>query len=84
MQFFCIKKQPISVNILSDIVKKYACNPDSLSDLRIVAMVLVAFAGFLRYKELSNLRYSDIVFQGDYMKLYLEQSNKDKYRKCIC
>ena len=83
LQFFCNKKQPISVNMLNDIVNKYACNGHSIGDLRLVAMILVAFAGFLRYQELAALRFSDVVFQPGYMKLFLEQSKTDAYRKGV-
>ena len=83
LAYFCNKKQPFSVDMLSDIVHKFSCDTRSISDLRLVAMVLVAFAGFLRYKELANLRLSDVVFKPTYMKLFLEQSKTDKYRKGV-
>ena len=40
-----------------------ATGPDpSLTDVRLLAMCLVAFAGFLRCDQLIKLRCSDIVF----------------------
>ena len=75
------KKLPVSSNILSEIVKKYSSNSECISDLRLVNMCVVAFTGFLRFDELSRIRYCDLTFKPSHMEIFIETSKTDKYRK---
>ena len=77
---FSNKKDPLTVDMLKQIVYKYAKSDASIMDMRLVAMILVAFAGFLRYQELSALRVCDIVIYQGYMKLFIEHSKTDVNR----
>ena len=44
-------------------------------------MCLISCAGFLRYSDLSNLRNDNLTFYEQYVKLFLEGSKTDVYRK---
>ena len=59
--------------------KYFDCHP-SLYQARTVALCLTAFAGFLRYDELSNLLCLDVKFYPDYFLLFIESSKSDQYR----
>ena len=73
-------KDPISSNTMSKIIEKYAHNDADLMDLRIAAMCILSFTAFLRFDELSNIKYCDILFGSEYMKIFLESSKTDVYR----
>ena len=44
-------------------------------------MCLLAYAVFLRYSELANLKRNHITFHDSYVKLFLEASKTDVYRE---
>ena len=44
-------------------------------------MALLAFAGFLRFDELSCLKLKDIVSHATYFELFTEHSETDQYRE---
>ena len=44
-------------------------------------MALLAFAGFLRFDELSNLKLKDVVSHATYFELFIEGSKTDQYRE---
>ena len=83
LAFYSNKKDPVTVEMISKLVHKYGTYHASLADVRLVAMILLAFAAFLRYQELANLRFSDVVFEPGYIKIFVEQSKTDKYRHGI-
>ena len=66
------KKEPIKPWHLQKLVKLFGGNNSSL---------LVGFAGFFRFSELINIRRNDIIFYGKYLKIFIERSKTDKYRK---
>ena len=55
------KKQPITADILRKVVEKYGSS-NSLNDLRLCCLMLIGYAGFLRYNELANIRFSNLQF----------------------
>lgn len=75
------KKEPITPNILNDLVVKYSSGYANLKDIRLVCMCLLAYAGFLRYSELANLKRNHIYLYDTYVKLFLETSKTDVYRE---
>ena len=79
--YFSNKKQPVSVDILRKIVHKYANAKSDLMNVRLATMCIIAFSGFLRFQEISNLRYCDIVFANEYVKLFIESSKTDVHRQ---
>ena len=44
-------------------------------------MALLAFAGFLRFDELSNLKLKVVVSHATYFELFIESSKTDQYRE---
>ena len=55
-----VRKEPVSIEMLQAMVEAAGPTP-SLSDVRLLAVCLVAFAGFLRCDELICMRYSQKV-----------------------
>ena len=75
-----VKKAPVTPMILEDMVKD-ARKSSSLSDLRLTTACLLAYAGFLRFNELVNIRPCDISIHVDKMVLHLPRSKTDQLRK---
>ena len=73
------RKEPISPEILQAIVQKF--DSDDVKNLRICCMFLLAYAGFLRYDEISRLKLCDIELNLSHVKLFLEQSKTDQFRE---
>ena len=74
------KKEPITPAILEQLVSKFAGKEASLSDVRIVTICLIGFAGFLRFNEIANLKESDVRVFDEHMELFIESSKTDQYR----
>lgn len=74
------KKEPITAEILKQLVNIYGCDNANLYQLRSMLMCLLAYAGFLRFSELVNIRRSDIGFNLDHIALFIETSKTDIYR----
>ena len=73
------KRLPILPEHLHALVDKFAGSDAGLPDIRDVCFCLVAFAGFLRFNELCNIKWSDIVFKDTYFALYIPRSKTDQY-----
>ena len=73
------KKLPICPEHLHSLVHKFAGVDATLPDIRDVCFCLVAFAGFLRFNELCNLRWCDIVFKDTHFSLFIPRSKSDQY-----
>ena len=52
-----------------------------LSDLRLATACLLAFASFLRFNELVNLKPTNIQIQGDTMRIHIEHSKTDQLQQ---
>ena len=75
------KKEPISSSAIVKIVNHYVHEDSSLMDLRVATLCVLGFTGFLRFDELSNLKYCDFLFTSSYVKIFLERSKTDVYRE---
>ena len=75
------KKDPVSVNAISKIVKSFANENSDLMELRISCICVLGFSAFLRFDELSKIKFCDLLFAKNYMKLFIEQSKTDVYRQ---
>lgn len=73
------KKTPMTVEILSEIVKNTVGKP-TLSNIRLATACLLAYAGFLRADELINLRRCDIDIAEDKMVVRIVHSKTDQLR----
>ena len=72
------KKLPFTGEIL---LKFFQSLAGSLVDTRFMAMALLAFAGFLRFDELSNLKLKDVVSHATYFELFIEGSKTAQYHE---
>lgn len=68
------KKLPMTGEIL---LKFFRSLDGSLVDTRFMAMALLAFAGFLRFDELSNLKLKNVVSHATYFELFIVSSKTD-------
>lgn len=75
-----VKKDPISVEILQQLCNSYLSSNDLLV-IRDLAMILLGFAGFLRFDELSSLRCNDICFKHEGLCIRILKSKTDQYRE---
>lgn len=74
------RKEPITVDILRSIVDSLGPTP-KLSEIRLAAAVLLAFAAFLRYDEMAKLRCCDIKFSESAMSVHICSSKTDQFRQ---
>lgn len=74
------KKEPITVDIMKKLYDHYGLSFD-LSDLRIYCMFSLAFAGFLRFNELVNIRFADLIFFDSHVQIFIPKSKKDIFRQ---
>ena len=75
-----IKKEPISVSQLEQLVASKAHSMASLYNIRSIVICLLAFAAFLRFDELAKLVRSDVRVEDDMFKLFIQSSKTDQYR----
>ena len=72
-----VKKCPIQPQHLQCIVLKYG-ETNNLLDIRVCAIALVSYAGFLRYDEVSSIRSCNLRFERTYFKIFIESSKTDQ------
>ena len=74
------RKEPVTSDMLRSLVDSLSHNP-SLSDVRLVASAVLAYAAFLRFDELAKLRCRDVVIENDKMSIHIASSKTDQYRQ---
>ena len=74
------KKAPFSVEMLQAIVQDSRKN-NSLANIRLATVCLLAFAGFLRYDELANIRPCDLQLSSSCVTVKILKSKTDQYRQ---
>ena len=74
------KKEPMTVEMLQAMVKDADKN-ETLTNVRLVTACLLAFAGFLRFDELVNIRCCDLVLDQKMLKIHIPRSKTDQLRK---
>ena len=77
-----VRKAPVMANIhvLKAMVEATGPEPP-LSDVRLLAVGLEAFAGFLHCNELIKLKCSDITFNAEGTVINVQSSETDQYRE---
>ena len=70
------KKEPLSSAHVRQLVKRL--KRGSLIDLRTLAVVVLSYAGFLRYDEVSRIRRDQIYFERTHMKIFIDKSKTDQ------
>ena len=73
------KKDTIDTEMLKALCDMFYGTSDVLH-LRDLTMILLGFAGFLRFSEISHLKCSDVEFKEDYIILKIRKSKTDIYR----
>ena len=76
-----VQKEPVTANILKAMVEATGPEPP-LSDVRLLAVWLVVFAGFLHCNELIKLKCYDITFNAEGIVINVQSSKTDQYREC--
>ena len=76
-----VRKEPVTADMLKVMVEDTGPEPP-LSEVRLLAVCLVAFAGFLHCNELIKLKCSDITFNAEDMVINVQSSKTDQYREC--
>ena len=74
------KKQPITADMLKRIVLVYG-KEDDLQKLRICCMMLLGYAGFLRFNEIANIKASNLKVLPSHVEIVIEKSKTDVYRQ---
>ncbi|XP_077866782.1 integrase/recombinase xerD homolog [Saccoglossus kowalevskii] len=72
-------KEPVYPEILATLVSQK--NLSSLSDLRLLCLCLISYAGFMRIGELLSVKISDISFSDSHMEIKLHKRKNDKFRE---
>ncbi|XP_021365071.1 uncharacterized protein LOC110457925 [Mizuhopecten yessoensis] len=72
------KKEPVTIDNLKSLCDIFGGSGDLLV-IRDLAMILLCFAGFLRFNELINLRCVDVKMFDDYLTLIIRKSKTDQY-----
>ena len=75
-----VKKDPVTPEMLKAIITKYGAS-DNLIDIRLCAMTLLAYAGFLRHDELINIRRCDLQLFDSHVNIFIIKSKTDIYRQ---
>lgn len=76
-----VKKEPITIEILQNLVTRFASENCCLGDLRLVTLFVLAFAGFFRINEVLQLKRSDIHVFDAYCTAHISKSKTDTLRQ---
>ncbi|CAC5384810.1 unnamed protein product [Mytilus coruscus] len=74
------KKEPITHDIIKRVIDKFGLSTN-LADLRICCLVLLSYAGFLKYSELSHLKAPNLRFYDSHVEITIVSSKTDVYRQ---
>ena len=74
------KKERITSDILKTILRKQY-QIDNLQKLRICCLLLLGYAGCLRFNELAQIRASNLKFSNSHLEILIESSKTDIYRQ---
>ena len=74
-------KEPLSLETIQKLCQRFPLESSSLFDIRTLTIIVLGFAGFLRFNEISNLKCSDILIYDTHTAIFVEKSKTDKYRE---
>ena len=75
------KKDPMTSDMIKELVTRYYKQPFNVSHLRFLVICLLGFCGFMRIAELLSIKISDVEFFKDYMTITIEKSKTDQLRE---
>ena len=73
------RKDPVTPEMLIRLCKMFETSNDLLT-VRDLTMILISFAGFLRYDEISSLLCRDITIFENHLAIKISKSKTDQYR----
>jgi hypothetical protein len=78
-----VKKEPITAEILVKLYEHHCADftIKNLLAIRTVAMCLVAYAGFLRFDELSRIKLEHLTFERTHVSICIPSSKTDIFRQ---
>ena len=74
------KKEPVTPEVMLSLFKRFGGALAKLSDLRLLTLCALGYAGFLRFSELVGLRRCDFQFENSFMRIFIQRSKTDVYR----
>jgi len=74
------KKEPFTVDMVKSVIED-AMKDGSLASIRLATMCAMAFAGFLRYSKVCNIRLCDMELNPSYLKIKIPKSKSDQLRQ---
>lgn len=74
------KKEPITADVIVNLYNFYKGRLD-LFNSRSLCMLVLAYVGFFRYKEISNIKMNNLSFYDTHVKICIESSKTDIYRQ---
>ena len=74
------KKDPISLEIIKELVDYVNQNNTSVLDLRFILVCLLGFAGFFRISELLAVQLKEVKFFPSHMEIEVPKSKTDQHR----
>ena len=75
-----VKKEPVTPEMLQNLVEKFGGKNAFLADVCGLAICILAYAGFLQYDEIAGLRFCDVKILEDHLDLFIASSKTDKLR----
>ena len=75
------RKELLTAKNLEDMFSVLGGEKPTLSDMRLRSVIVLCFAGFLRFDEASEVKLRDISFESQHMKLFIPGSKGDIYRE---
>lgn len=73
-----VRKSPFTKPLLERLYRELASS--SLQDLQTLTLVVLGYAGLLRWDDLANILVDEIVVKSTYMALFLEVRKNDQFR----
>lgn len=75
------KKDPVTSQVIIELCSQFK-DSDDLMIIRDLAMIVLSFAGFLRFDELSSLKCNDVAVHDHFLKLKIVHSKTDRAMLC--
>ena len=77
------KPRSVSSPILPTHIEKIVSQSDlsDLQELRVVCVILLSYAGFLRFNEVSSIRSEHLSFSSTHLEIFLPKAKNDQFRQ---
>ena len=78
-----IKKEPVTADLLRELVAIHGADKSSLNllSIRTLAMCLIGYAGFLRFNEIVKIKVGHVCFFDSHVSILIEGSKTNQYRQ---